>query len=102
MLNLYKFRWDCRRQGHVEGLFVADTEDVAEAIGHEVYFGEILGKHSEVYGILEDADLKVISDDQNLIKALIDACDGEYTISGYNPVNQYMCDKDNIDDEEDD
>lgn len=102
MLTLYKFNWDCGRQGHVAGLFVADSADVAEAIGHEVYFGEILGKHSEVYGILEDADLKIISDDQNLIKALMDACDGEYTISGYNPVNEYISNREDNADKEDD
>ncbi len=58
--KLYSFEWDCGRMGFVEGLFVATEEEIKDAIDKEVYFGEILGKHSEVYGTLEQGDLKAI------------------------------------------
>lgn len=60
MKRLYKFYWDCGRQGDVEGLFFADEETVNKSIGSQVYFGEILGKHSEVYGTLEEDALDSI------------------------------------------
>jgi hypothetical protein len=68
MKILYKFYWDCGRQGDVDGTFVATEEEVAAAMGKEVYFGEILGKHSEIFGTLEEKDLKVLTDDQKFIE----------------------------------
>jgi hypothetical protein len=47
--------------GELEGLFVADSESVSKAIGKQVYFGEVLGKHSEIFGTLEEGDLKLKS-----------------------------------------
>ncbi len=67
MLKLYKFYWDCGRMGEVESLFVADEDYVKSLIGKEVYFGEILGKHSEIYGTFSEDDLQVLSDDQNFV-----------------------------------
>ena len=49
---LVHFEWDCGRQGMVDGLFVTTQEKIDAAIGTEVYFGEILGKHSEIFGKL--------------------------------------------------
>lgn len=82
---LWSFYWDCGRQGEVEGLFKATKEEVENAIGKEVYFGEILGKHSEVYGVVEKGEIKLVSDDP--IKVM------SATESGYNPLEylQYHC-----------
>lgn len=85
MLKLYSFYWDYGRHGSVEGLFVADEKDIEKAMGREVYFGEILGKHSEVYGSLDSDDLKVISEDQEKIEWLIEILG--YNVSGYNPLD---------------
>ena len=41
--KLYKFHWDCGRQGDLEGMFIADEQAVADAIGKEAQFGEALG-----------------------------------------------------------
>lgn len=60
---LWKFYWDCGRQGSVTGIFKATKEEIKMAIGNKVYFGEILGKHSEVEGILEEGDIELLSDD---------------------------------------
>lgn len=47
---LWKFEWNLGRSGSVSGLFSATQAEVDTVIGREVYFGSILGKHSEVYG----------------------------------------------------
>ena len=91
MKALVQFYWDCGRSGDVEGLFIRAKEDLSKIIGKEVYFGEILGKHSEVYGTINDGDLVVVSEDQSVIKVLEDIfTDG--TISGYNPF-EFLQDK---------
>ena len=82
MKTVYKFQWDCGRQGEVEGLFISNPETVERAIGETVYFGEILGKHSEIYGDLEAKDLKVVSVDEAVI-AFIE----EHGPFGHNPLH---------------
>lgn len=84
---LWKFYWDCGRQGDVEGLFKATKEEVQNAIGKEACFGEILGKHSDIYGTIEEGEIQLVSD--NPIEVM------NATESGYNPLNyiQYYCEK---------
>ncbi len=86
MKKLYKFYWDCGRMGDVTGLFVAENTEVEAAIGKHLYFGEILGKHSDISGNLTADDLTVKSDDQDFIEKLVTVI-GNTTISGYNPLN---------------
>lgn len=85
MLVLAKFFWDCGRMGDVEGLFICEQAELEQSYGKNVYFGEILGKHSEVYGTLNKADITIKSDDQDFITKLHDVI-GSSTISGYNPL----------------
>lgn len=94
MKKLYKFFWDCGRMGEVEGLFIADDKEVKEAIGEHVSFGEILGKHSDVYGTLDDGDLTMLEVPESVLDILEDAI-GSKTISGYNPLSyiRFMCSK---------
>jgi uncharacterized protein YrrD len=58
---------------------------VNEAIGREVYLGEALGKHSDVYFDLEDGHVTVKSEDINFINQLEDLLGTD--ISGYNPLS---------------
>ncbi len=97
MLKLYRFCWPQRRGGDVEGLFVEDSDVVENAIGSDVYFGEICGKHSDVYGTLDEEDLTVVSEDQEKISWLVDILGR--SISGYNPFD-YIEDQDGQDEEE--
>ena len=97
MLKLYRFCWPQRRGGDVEGLFVEDSDVVENAIGSDVYFGEICGKHSDVYGTLDEEDLTVVSEDQEKINWLVDILGR--SISGYNPFD-YIEDQDEQDEEE--
>lgn len=93
MKKLYKFYWDCRRQGDVEGMFIADEQAIKLAMGQEVYFGEILGKHSEVYGTLEESDITEVKVSDTTIKEMEEILGS--SISGYNPLNyiRYTCSK---------
>jgi hypothetical protein len=82
---LVRFEWDCGRMGTVEGLFVATQEELDKAYGKHVYFGEILGKHSDIDGTLTVEDITVVSEEQWFIAKLV-ALLGS-TISGYNPLS---------------
>ena len=95
MKALWQFHWDIHRMGHVRGQFVATDEEVKKHIGRKVYFGEILGKHSNVYGTLEEKDLFRLTDDEEFIAKF-----EQYgCATGYNPL-EYLSD-DEEDNEED-
>lgn len=98
MKAIYEFYWDCGRMGNVTGTFVAKKEDVEKSIGKTVYFGEILGKHSEIYGTLEWEDLSLKSDDQEFIKTFEEIM-GKYWSTGYDPL-EYISEDDGEEDEE--
>lgn len=83
--HLWKFSWDCGRMGEVEGLFVATEKEIEKSIGKNVYFGEILGKHSEIYGTLDMEDLDKMDLDTESVEKVTKLL-GE-TWSGYNPLD---------------
>jgi len=83
---LVQFFWDCGRMGDVEGLFVTTEEELERAYGKQVYFGEILGKHSEVYGTLDREDITLVTDDQDFITRIVDLLGTD--LSGYNPLDK--------------
>jgi hypothetical protein len=80
---LWSFNWDCGRQGELEGLFVATEQEVNRLIGKEIYFGEVLGKHSEVSGTIEEGEIKKIDLDIETVEKVTKIL-GD-TWSGYNP-----------------
>lgn len=82
MKYLYKFYWDCA-YGKLDGLFLADPDQVKKVIGKTIYFGDVLGKHSDVYGTLDDDSLTLISDNAELL--FEDLFDDD-TLCGYNPI----------------
>lgn len=94
--NLYVFAVNFGRMGQIEGLFIASEEDLEGAYGRQCYFGEVLGKHSEVECELSPCMITFMSDDQPLIESL-EKLFGDETISGFNPL-AYL----NEDEEEDD
>jgi hypothetical protein len=97
-MNLYEWEWDCGRQGSVGGRFFATPDSLERIFGKEIYFGEILGKHSEVVGRLERDEVKLVTDNQEFIaKAKELSVNLE---SGYNPFDYY--EGDDIDQSEDD
>lgn len=98
MKNLYSFYWNVRRMGSVEGLFICDPVVLESHFGDDVYFGEILGKHSEIYGTLDEDDVKLVSDDQEKVEWLLDLLGA--SVSGYNPLD-YLREQDEEESEED-
>lgn len=90
--GVYKFHWDCGRQGDVEGLFVLTDIQYAELLGKHVNFGEILGKHSSVYGIVEKSDLTFVTANPVIVHFV------KHNTSGYNPLD-YVADAEDEDDE---
>ena len=67
MNALFKFHEDCGRMGEVESIFVADVDEVNEAIGKTVYFGEILGKHSEVIVDITEENFTKLTEDPVIV-----------------------------------
>jgi hypothetical protein len=83
MYKLYKFETYFGRMGSLEGIFIEDKERVKSAIGRTVYFGEVLGKHSEVILKLKAEDFKEITDDPEFLANFEEfGCE-----TGYNPFN---------------
>lgn len=82
-IAIYRFSKDFGRMGDLEGVFSAYKEDVAKLIdsGREVYFGEVLGKHSEVVCSIDAEDIEMISDETNIVKFF----DKLNISNGYNP-----------------
>ena len=74
------------RQGDIQGIFIADDDDVEAAYGAKLYFGEALGKHSNVKGTFKMEDIIPITDDQELIEKLESFFPGG-RLSGYNPLD---------------
>lgn len=81
--SIYKFSTDCGRSGSLEGVFTATKKQVDKLISSkiEVYFGEVLGKHSEVYGVIEKKDIKLVTDDT----AAVEIFEKYNFASGHNP-----------------
>lgn len=96
--NLYRFYWYCRRSGRVEGLFISTQEEVDKLLGKEIYFGEILGKHSEVSGTIDEGDITLVSSDQEKVNWLLGLLG--YTVSGYNPFDYYELEQEEDEDHE--
>jgi hypothetical protein len=91
---LVKFHWDCGRMGSLRGLFVCPEAQLEALIGEELYFGEALGKHYEIYGTLEQKDVMVVSDDQEKIAWLQEIMGDTSTISGWNPLEYIRVNED--------
>lgn len=85
---LYDFHWNRGRMGDVTGRFLATPEEVNVCIGKEINFGEILGKHSDVGGILEEKDIKLVTSDLTFISMAETL--GIDLSSGYNPLDYLL------------
>lgn len=95
-LGIYRFHWDCGRQGDLKGIFIASNKDVKSILGKDIYFGEILGKHSEVYGTIEEGEITLLTDNEEAVKVARDFG----LSSGYNPFDYIGEEEDENDEEE--
>lgn len=87
MEAIYKLHFDCGRAGDLFGIFVANTDEMQKLIdsGEEVYFGEVLGKHSEVCGPIEPSDISFITDNEEVVKMFKE----NNLETGFNPFDYY-------------
>ncbi len=91
---LVEYEEDFGRSGMLSGLFIT-TKDKLELIkGREIYFGEVLGKHSEVFSDECYENCKVTKLEHKDVK-FFEKFFGEIEehglfISGINPVDCYM------------
>lgn len=68
MKGVYRFKFDAGRNGTLFGLFVADDAEVKALMGRRLYFGEVLGKHSDIQGPLEESDIELVTLDQDFVE----------------------------------
>lgn len=83
MKAIYKFNFDCGRQGSLDGVFVANRSDVSYLVENKIpiSFGEVLGKHSNVTGYVDKSEIIEVTDDVKMIE-LFESFD---LSSGYSP-----------------
>lgn len=64
------YRWfaDFGRMGSLDGVFTARADEVAAFVGKHVYFGEVLGKHSDVSCTLEADQFELLTDDADFVE----------------------------------
>lgn len=90
MKGIYSFYCDCGRSGSLEGVFVADSEDVAKIVGKDIYFGEVLGKHSDIQVRIDEGDIVLKSDDLKFVEMF----EGVELSTGYSPFDYYEFEED--------
>ncbi len=68
--RLYKFNFDCGRMGNLDGIFVADDKKIKQLIKQNpsIYFGEVLGKYSEIFGDFSEMNVEKIKMDSRTVK----------------------------------
>lgn len=74
MEALYKLHVDYGRSGCLSGLFIAEKENMDKLVEDKtiIYFGDVLGKHSDIHGELTNEDFTMVTDDVNVIKLVRD------------------------------
>lgn len=83
--GIYKYKQYFGRSGTLSGIFIAKADDVQKSMG-EVYLGEVLGKHSEVWADLNSLTLKLVTDNPEFVKIF-----EEYDMgTGCNPVAIFL------------
>ena len=86
MQKLYRFNLDCGRMGELEGVFTASTSQIENISGKFIEFGEVLGKHSEIFiDKFDSSYLEVLSEDQEFVKKYSEIIGS----AGFNPLDYY-------------
>lgn len=90
--GIFKFFWNCGRDGCLEAVFVANKDKVTSALGKYVYFGEVLGKHSQVHGELDADDFEMLTDDA----AMVELFEKHRLATGHNPLEFLQEESDDV------
>jgi len=89
-LRLIRYHADFGRSGALSGIFVLSIEEwelwnKLVNSKDDVYFGEVLGKHSEIEAPVEADDYSVVSEDQEFCRKFL----ALKLNTGINPLNYY-------------
>ena len=87
MKYLYRFYEDCGRMGSLDGIFVAEESDVDALIGQNLYFGEVLGKHSDIDVDFTKDSFEKMDVSQSAIDEVSKVLGNSW--SGWNPVEMW-------------
>ena len=83
MKAIWKLDLDYGRDGDLQGIFVAEKEDLDAIDGKTLYFGDALGRHSNVTKVCNlSKDIKKVTDNAEAV-AMFEKYDMEI---GYNPL----------------
>lgn len=83
-LKLWSWFADYGRSGDLEGLIIASDSDILDAVGKRAYFGEALGKHSEIDHVVKHDEFELVSSEQFIVLELFKL--SGRTVSGHNPL----------------
>ena len=83
MKGVYKLYKDCGRMGSISGTFIATAAEVELLMGREVNFGEVLGKHSEVYFTMTPDNITLVTTDEKTVSVI----EEHDLTSGFSPFN---------------
>lgn len=89
MNGVYKFCAYFGRMGELNGVFVANEYEIDKLMGQTVYFGEALGKHSDIHCVITEENTQLITQDETIIQLFLD---NDLT-TGFNPLD-YVDDDD--------
>lgn len=76
--------------GDLDGVFVAESGDVEEAMSKSVYFGEVLGKHSSITGHIDPNTVTLLTEDATAVFVIEKYMNGG---TGFDPIARYLEDK---------
>jgi len=67
---IYKLLISIPRHGTISGIFVIEKKYMKKLLEEkiEIYLGEVLGKHSEVYVTVEEDEIVEITDDVTVVE----------------------------------
>ena len=89
---IYRLDIDFEQQGELTGMFIAKKIDVKLLLENNltIYFGEVLGKHSEIYTKIKRHHIKFITDDLIAVDIF-----RKYNLGiGFNPFEYQIIDDD--------
>ena len=83
---LVKYHEDFGRMGSLDGLFICTKTQLESIKNLDIYFGEVLGKHSEIISDEAYKHCEIVQTKDGDIEVL-ERLLGEGTISGFNPLD---------------
>lgn len=84
--QLWRFCVDLERHGELDGIFFATQEEIDGVVGSRIYFGEVLGKHSEVIVDVRREDFEAYELSEATVAELQRVVSSR-TLSGFNPLS---------------